>query len=301
MSHRIEDSVVVLTGASSGIARAAALAFAERGASVVLAARSSESLHQVARDCEQAGGRALAVCTDVTDEVAVHALAERAQRAFGRIDVWVNAAAVMAYGEFEKVPSDTYRRVLETNLFGQIHGARAVLPYFREQRSGTLINLGSVWGSVTSPYVSSYVVSKFGVRAFSETLQQELWLRPETSSIRVCSIQPPSVDTPIFQHAARYTGRAPKPVPLIIDPSRVVQAILRTVERPRLRRVVGWWGRFLETGHAVVPGLFNRLAPRVMKTFAFSRSPTEPSHGNVFEPMPDHNRVEGNWRAGPRT
>ncbi len=296
MPHRIEDSVVVLTGASSGIARAAALAFAERGATVVLAARSSESLHEVARDCEQAGGRALPVCTDVTDEAAVQALAERAAREFGRIDVWVNAAAVMAYGEFEQVPSQTYRRVLETNLFGQIYGARAVLPYVREQRSGTLINLGSVWGSVTSPYVSSYVVSKFGVRAFSEALQEELWLRPETSAIRVCSIQPPSVDTPIFRHAARYTERAPKPVPLIIDPSRVVGAILRSVEQPRLRRIVGWWGRFLETGHAVAPGLFSRLAPRVMKMFAFSRHPAHPGPGNVFEPMPEHNRVDGNWR-----
>jgi NADP-dependent 3-hydroxy acid dehydrogenase YdfG len=180
VSQRIEDSVVVLTGASSGIARAAALAFAERGASVVVAARSADSLRQVALDCEQAGGRALPVCTDVTDEAAVQALAAQAQHAFGRIDVWVNAAAVMAYGEFEKVPTETYRWVLETNLFGQIHGARAVLPYFREQRRGTLINLGSVWGSVSSPYVSSYVTSKFGVRGFSEALQEELRLHPET-------------------------------------------------------------------------------------------------------------------------
>jgi NAD(P)-dependent dehydrogenase (short-subunit alcohol dehydrogenase family) len=298
VSQRIEDSVVVLTGASSGIARAAALAFAERGASVVVAARSADSLRQVALDCEQAGGRALPVCTDVTDEAAVQALAAQAQHAFGRIDVWVNAAAVMAYGEFEKVPTETYRWVLETNLFGQIHGARAVLPYFREQRRGTLINLGSVWGSVSSPYVSSYVTSKFGVRGFSEALQEGLRLHPETRAVRVCTIQPPSVDTPIFRHAARYTTRAPKPVPLIIDPDRVVSAILRSVERPRMRRVVGWWGRFIELGHVAVPGLFIRLAPSVMKRFAFSRNPASPGPGNVFEPMPGSNRVDGNWRRG---
>ncbi len=298
MSQRIEDSVVVLTGASSGIARAAALAFAERGANVVLAARSAESLRQVALDCEQAGGRALAVCTDVTDETAVQALAERAHQVFGRIDVWVNAAAVMAYGEFEKVPSATYRRVLETNLFGQIHGARAVLPYFRQQRRGILINLGSIWGSVSSPYVSSYVASKFGIRGFSEALQQELRLDPDTRAVRVCSIQPPSVDTPIFRHAARYTARAPKPVPLIIDPNLVVSAILRSVERPKLRRVVGWWGRFIELGHVVAPGLFTRLAPGVMNTFAFSRDPARPGPGNVYEPMPESNRISGNWRRG---
>lgn len=298
MSQRIDDSVVVLTGASSGIARAAALAFARRGASVVLAARSTESLEQVADDCERAGGRALAVCTDVGDESAVQALAARAQQAFGRIDVWVNAAAVIVYGEFERIPSDTYRQVLETNLLGQIHGARAALPYFRAQRGGTLVNVGSVWGSISSPYVSAYSVSKFGVRALSEALQQELRSHPDTRAIRVCTIEPPSVDTPIFRHAARYTDRAPQPVPLTIDPSRAVRAILLSVQRPRLRRIVGGWARFLESGHAVAPGLFNRLAPLVMRTFAFRRSPGRPGSGNVFEPMPEWNRIEGNWRRG---
>lgn len=300
MPRSIEDSVAVVTGASSGIARATALAFAERGASVVLAARSEESLSQAALECEKAGGQALAVPTDVADEEAVQALAQRANAAFGRIDVWVNAAAVMVYGEFDKTPTDVYRRILETNLFGQINGARAVLPYFREQHGGVLVNIGSVWGSVTSPYVSAYVVSKFGVRAFSESLREAMRLHRDTRDIHVCTILPQSVDTPIFRHAGRYTAHVPRPVPPVIDPDRVVRAVLRSVERPRRQRTVGWWGRFLELGHTVAPGFYTRLVPTVMHRTAFAPHRTTPGPGNIFEPMPDWNRVTGDWRRGGR-
>lgn len=299
MKRAVSESVVVITGASSGIARAAALAFAERGARVVLAARTEESLRAAAQECERAGGRALAVPTDVTDEAAVQALAQRAGEAFGRIDVWVNAAAVIAYGEFEKTPTDVYRRVIETNLFGQIHGARAVLPYFRRQGSGVLINIASIWGSVTSPYVSAYVVSKFGVRAFSESLQEALRLERRTRDIHVCTILPQCVDTPIFQHAATYTDRRPKAVPPVIGPNRVVRAILRSVEHPRRQRSVGAFARFLEFGHAVVPGFYSRSVPTVMNLVAFSRHRATPNPGNLFEPMREWNKVEGGWRRTP--
>lgn len=273
--------VVVITGASSGIGRAAALAFAERDA---------------AAECERRGGRALAVPTDVSDEAAVQRLALRARERFGRIDVWVNGAAVIIYGEFEQTPSEVYRQVLETNLFGQIHGARAVLPYFRENGSGVIVNMASVWGSVTSPFVSAYVVSKFGIRAFSESLQQGLRMNRETRGIRVCSILPQSVDTPIFRHAANYTGRQVKPVPPVVDPQRVVRAILRSVDHPRRQRTVGWWGRSLEAGHALAPSLFARMVGVAMKLTALGRQPAEPGPGNVFEPMPEWNREQGDWR-----
>lgn len=291
--------VVVVTGASSGIGRATAVAFAERHAGVVLAARDGRALDDVAAECELRGGRALAVPTDVSDEAAVRHLARRAAERFGRIDVWVNGAAVIAYGEFEQTPAAVFRQVLETNLLGQIHGARAVLPYFRENGTGVLVNLASVWGSVTSPFVSPYVVSKFGVRAFSETLQQALLADRGARDIHVCTILPQSVDTPIFRHAANYTGRRVKPVPPVVDPQRVVRAIVRSVDHPRLQRTVGWWGRSLEVAHALAPSLFARLVPVAMKLTALGRQPAEPSPGNVFEPMPEWNRTQGNWRNTP--
>lgn len=293
---RIGESVAVITGASSGIARATARAFAERGGRVVLAARSADSLADVVDECRRAGGQALAVPTDVTDQEAVHELARRAAETYGRIDVWVNAAAVIVYGEFEKTPQEAYRQVVETNLFGQIHGARAVLPYFRARRAGVLINIASVWGSVTSPYVSAYVVSKFGIRAFSESLQEALRLERATRDIHVCTILPQSVDTPIFRHAGVYTTRRPKAVPPIVRPARVVHAIIRSVEHPRRQRSVALTARILEIGHAVVPGFYSRIVPAVMNLAAFSREPATPDPGNLYEPMPEWNRVTGHWR-----
>lgn len=115
MPRELGDSVVVVTGASSGIGRATVRAFAEQGASVALAARSEQSLHEAAGECEAAGGRALVVPTDVADEEAVQELARRTAEHFGRIDVWVNDAAVMIYGSFEEIPCEAYRRVIETN------------------------------------------------------------------------------------------------------------------------------------------------------------------------------------------
>ncbi|MDP8978843.1 MAG: SDR family oxidoreductase [Actinomycetota bacterium] len=287
--------VAVVTGASSGIARATALALARRGASVVLAARSEDSLREVADRCVAVGGRALAVPTDVAVEEDVQRLARRASDAFGRIDVWINAAAVMAYGGFEDIPAAEYRHVVETNLFGQVHGARAVLPHFRRQGRGVLINVGSVWGHVTSPYVSPYVVSKFGVRAFSECLQEGLRLGRD-KDIHVCLVLAQSVDTPIFRHAGNYTGTLPKPIPPIVNPQRVVKAILGCVEHPRRQVTVGWWGRMLELGHAVTPAFYSRVVPEAMNMLAFGREPAAPTPGNIYEPMPQWNQTTGDWR-----
>ena len=296
MPRRIEDSVVVITGASSGIGRATARAFARRGASVVLAARREALLREVAEECERAGGRALAVPTDVTDEAAVEALARRAVEEFGRIDVWVNNAGVTLYARFDEAPPRTYDRVIETNLFGSIYGARAALRRFREQGSGVLVNNASVFASMGAPYASAYIASKHAVRALGECLRQEL---RDADDIHVSTILPASIDTPFFQHAANYTGRALKPLRPVIDVERVAEAIVGLAERPRRERVVGQSGRMLRLGRAA-PWLQERMVARQVELDHFQDAPAPPTDGNVLEPMPAGAGASGGWQTDGR-
>jgi short-subunit dehydrogenase len=300
MPRKIRDSVVVITGASSGIGRATAQTFAGEGASLVLAARREQPLRETATECENLGGRALAVPTDVTDERAVKELARRAIENFGRIDVWINNAAVTLFGRFEETPPDVYRRVIETDLFGYIHGARAALPYFREQGSGTLINNASMVAKVPQPYTSPYVISKHGIRALGESLRQELSL-DGAKDIHVCTVMPATIDTPFFQHAANYTGRAAKAMPPVYPAERVAQTILRCAKRPKREVFVGNSARMLSSQFTMTPGLTERMVATMVDTQHLGDEPVPPTPGNVLEPMQEGTGVSGGWEGQKKT
>lgn len=290
---RRNRTVVVITGASSGIGRATAHAFAAKGARIVLAARSGESLEEVAVECRTRGGQAIAVPTDVADERQVDALVQAAVGAFGRIDVWVGNASVFSYGTFEKTPPEVFRAVLETNLLGQVNGARAVLPQFRKQGRGVLIFVGSVYAKVTSPYVSPYVTSKFGLRGFAEVLREEL---RGAKNIDVCMVHPATIDTPIYQHSANYTGERTHPLPPIVSAGRVARAIVRLTKRPRAEVAVGRMQGLSIPLHAVAPRLWERSVVPAMNLLALRGGSVPAAAGTVLEPQPATNRVSGGWR-----
>ena len=292
----LTDAAVVLTGASSGIGRAAAVRFAEEGADLVLAARGGDSLEAVAERCRQLGVRVIAVPTDVAENDQVEALAARALAEFGRLDVWVNDAAVMAYGAISDVPMHVQQRIVEVNLLGTMHGARAALPAMKSQGRGVIINVASLYAKMTSPYVSAYATSKFGVLGFSEVLRQEL---KSDRQIHVCTIMPGSIDTPIFRHAANYTGREIRPVPPVASPERVARAIVRCAEHPRREVTVGQLHHIASWGHALLPRTYGELAPKAMRFVAIGKEPSPHDDGNVFTAQPDLDAVRGGWRNRP--
>jgi len=285
-----------VTGASSGIGRAAALRIARRGGALALCARSEEPLAAVAAECEAAGASVLHRTLDVGDEEAVEGFAAAVEDRFGRLDVWVNNAATMAYGSFDEIPSEVFRGVVETTLMGQVHGARAALRRFRRQGSGVLINMSSVWGRVPSPQVAPYVVSKHAVRAFSECLQGELADEPD---IHVAAMVPQAVDTPIFEHAGNYTGRQVRPIPPVLDPEEVAAGIEACAEDPLREVSYGRAGRALEVLHAAPPPLYRRLAHPSFVHGTWGQMPADPAPGNVLAASGPH-QVEGGWRTRRR-
>ncbi len=293
MFNRIKDTVVVITGASSGIGRATALDLAQKGVHVVAAARREEALNSLVRECESLGTPALAVPTDVTDEDAVQRLAARATEQFGGIDTWINNAGVNLFARFEEAPSDAFRKVIETNLFGYIHGARAAIQRFRKQGHGTLINISSMLARGGSPYISAYVTSKYGINGLTKSLRQEL----RDTNIDVCLVMPASVDTPMYQQAANYTGRAVKPMEPIYDPSKVSKAIIKMIKKPTDEVYVGNVGRMMGTLNKVSHRSYEKAMARQVERDHFRELPSPERDGNLFEPQEHWGRTDGGWNG----
>lgn len=295
----VKDKVVVITGASSGVGRAIAIEFALHGAQMVLAARRQEALEEVVAECKSLGASAIAVSADVRYADDMQELARAAYRFGGAIDIWVNNAGVLAAGEFDLTPAEVHDEVVKTNLMGYLHGAYAVLPYFKDQGYGLLINNISVGGWFPTPYAAAYTASKFGLRGFSESLKGELSAYPH---IHVCDLYPAFLDTPGLQHAANFTGHALKPAPPVYDARRVARAALSLVLHPAPVVTVGAAAHFLRAAHATFPALSRTVTASVMRSYLKTADPMEPTSGNVLQPVAYGTGIDGGWRntAVPR-
>ena len=214
---KLAGQVAVVTGAGRGIGRAAALCFAREGAAVVLAARSTRELASVAGEVEQAGGRALAVPTDVRQEPAVAALVKRALAEYSRIDVLITAAGAAAFGPVADSKTDDWDQMLAVNLRGAVLCCRAVLPAMMAQRRGTIINIGSVVTSRTLTGSAAYTASKYGLLGFSRVLAEEM--RPH--GVRVGVLTAGATDTPLWDGMPGAPDRA-----RMLRPEQVAEAAL---------------------------------------------------------------------------
>lgn len=285
--------VVVVTGASSGVGVSTALAFAERGYAVVLASRSEKRLRTVASQCRAAGAAsALPVVTDVRDEAAVQALFIQAASVHGSVDVVVHTATVMAYGKIEKLPPELFSGAVNTAILGTFHVARSALAEFRHQRRGTLVVVNSLLGQVAVPEMGAYVTGKWGQAGLIRVLQQETRDEP---AIKVCSVVPGGVNTPIYSLAANVTGRSPRP-PIPVDPpERIAAAVLRCVDKPSPRVSVGIANPVIVLGFRLFPRLYDALVSPLLHFGGLTSKPTEPSAGNVVEPTPEREAEHGPW------
>lgn len=294
MARAIAGQVVVITGASSGIGREAALRFARKGARVVLVARNGEALERVRAQIVGAGGSALATPADVADWPQVKRVAEQAAEAFGGIDTWVNNAAVTVYGAFAQIPVDEFRRVVDVVLMGHVHGAKAALPYLRES-GGALIGVASVTSQLPLPLQTPYVASKWALKGFYDTLRLEQ--ERECGGVQVSLIMPSAVDTPLFQNARSHLGVEPGPIPPVYEPGLVADAILYAAAHPVRELTVGAGAAL-----AALRRLWPRAADLVMQRLAFreqfTREPELPtSPNNLWSPVPGPGAVHGGFRA----
>jgi short-subunit dehydrogenase len=234
---KLADQVIVITGASSGIGLATAETAAKKGAKVVLAARSGETLDEVVQRIATAGGEALAVTCDVADPEQVKRLAEAAIARFGRIDTWVNNAGVGMYGRLDEVSQEDSRRLFDTNFWGLVNGSLAALPHLK-RGGGALINIGSEVSEAAVPLLGMYVASKHAVKGFTDTLRIEVE-DVDKAPVSITLIQPSAVDTPFPQHGRNYQDQEPKLPDPMIDPQEVADAILEAAEKPTRYKKVG--------------------------------------------------------------
>jgi short-subunit dehydrogenase len=248
----IDEQVIVITGASSGIGLATAEMAVERGARVVLAARSGEELRETVERLNRNGKRATYVVADVADERAVETIAQTAEREFGGFDTWVNNAGISIYGRLVDVPLEDKRRVFETNFWGTVYGCRAAVKRLRTT-GGALINVGSIVSEFAIPLQGIYSASKHAVKGYTDALRMEL--EEEGWPISVTLVKPGAIDTPFPEHARKHMAEQAKHTAPVYPPEEVAHAILRCAERPMREIVVGGGPRLMVAMAAIAPRL----------------------------------------------
>jgi len=225
----LNQQVVVVVGASSGIGRATALCLAAQGASVVVSSRNRKALDSLVDEIRHGGGVAVPVVADAADAEQMKLLADRAVAALGRIDTWAHVAAVSVYATFEQTKPEEFRRVVEVNLLGQVNGAQAALPHLKKN-GGALIHVSSIEAKVSVPFNAAYAASKHGVAGFIDALRLEL--RREGAPVSVTQILPAGINTPLFDHALTRLGVEPRPPAPVYQPELVARAIVYAAEHP---------------------------------------------------------------------
>src|SRR5215204_5586759 len=297
----VKEQVVVLMGASSGIGRETALRFAERGAKVVVSARSEEGLNSLVDEIRGKGGQATAVPAEVTEFEQVKAVADRAVEMYGRLDTWVHLAAVLLVASFEDTTPEEFARVVDVNLMGQVYGTMAALPHIKREGGGALIHVSSMGAKRSIPLQSAYCASKHGIDGFLESLRVEL--RHEGWPIGVTQVMPATINTPFFDKGRTKLGVKPMGVPPIYEPETVANIILYAAENPVRDLVSGGAAQALIINQHLFPRM---LAPILTTRAGFSPQETEEPRSeddpdNLYAPIRGHDTTRNGFWALSRS
>jgi NAD(P)-dependent dehydrogenase (short-subunit alcohol dehydrogenase family) len=297
----VEEQVVALMGASSGIGRETALRFARRGAKVVASARSKEGLDSLVEEIRGEGGEAIAVPADTSEFDQVKAVADRTVEEYGRLDTWVHLAAVALFATFEQTTPEEFARVIDVNLMGQVYGAMAALPHLKREGRGALIHISSVEAKRSFPFHSAYGASKHGIDGFLEALRVEL--KHEGWPISVTQMMPGTINTPFFDKGRSKLGVKPVGIPPIYEPETVADIILYAAENPARDLVSG--------GAAQALIITQRLSPRMLDAVLATRAGFSPQMtdeprseddlDNLYAPIRGHDTAKNGFRAFSRS
>lgn len=281
---------VVITGASSGVGKATAEAFAREGADLVLASRGEKALTETAEACRKYGSMVLTLVTDTSVPEDVYHLAEKAFILNNQIDYWINNAGVLSFGKFEETPIEVVDQVIKTNLLGYIHSAHAVLPIFKKQKKGVLINNISIGGWMPAPYGTAYTASKFGIRGMVETLQGEVSDYPD---IHICALYPGFQKSSGIEHAANYSGIKLSTPPPYFDPRDLAKTIVEVAKNPVDSSYPDWFSVVFKNLYTFFPGTIRNVSSSLMRLVMKKANTDKDTSGNVLEPSKGNMGIDG--------
>lgn len=287
-----DGQVVVITGASAGVGRASARAFARLGASLGLVARGSEGLEATAKEVEAEGGRAAVLAADVADAGQVDEAAARAEEELGPIDVWVNNAMTTVFSPFEQITPEEFRRVTDVTYLGTVNGTLAALVRMRRRDRGTIVQVGSALAYRAIPLQSAYCGAKHAIKGFTESLRCELI--HERSNVRVTMVHLPALNTPQFQWCRTRLPGHPQPVPPIYQPEVAAEAIVWAAQHDRREVFVGASTVATVWTNKIIPGLLDRYLGRTGYGSQQEDRPVAPGRAdNLLEPIPGDHGAHG--------
>ncbi|MEH1813891.1 MAG: SDR family oxidoreductase [Nostoc sp.] len=290
----INQQVVSVVGASSGIGRVTALEFARRGAKVVVSARSESKLKSLVEEIRGFGGEATFYVADVEVFEQVKAIADKTVEVYGRLDTWVHVSAIGIFATFDNITPEEFKHVIDVDLMGQVYGAMAALPHLKREGRGALIHVSSMEGKRSLPYQSAYSAAKHGVEGFIEAMRLELL--HEKWPISVTSVKPAVINTPFWNNGLTKLGVKPSGIPPYYDPKLVADAILYVAEHPTRDFLVGDVAKILDVVQRISPSLVDSLLLLVgFDLLRSSEAKSENAPNNFYQSVSEDDRVKGDF------